>query len=95
LHFPCHLQVDARDYGVAAHILRDLGAHSVALLTNNPAKANCLKSHGLKITEVLPLLPTAAHASGSAAAAATVTAAAAAAAAPDSGSKKGPQPHFV
>jgi GTP cyclohydrolase II len=86
--------VDARDYGVAAHILRDLGAHSVALLTNNPAKANCLKSHGLKVTEVLPLLPTAPHASGSTAAAAAVTAAAAATA-PDSGSKKGPQPHFV
>lgn len=92
--------VDARDYGVAAHILRDLGVSSVALMTNNPAKSNCLKAHGIKVTERLPLLP-APHA-GNAANGAAGSAAAAA----DGSSKKGPgtpprssrngcEPHFV
>lgn len=58
------LQVDARDYGVAAHILRDLGVTSVALLTNNPAKAASLQAHGIAVTEQLPLLPSAAGAAG-------------------------------
>ena len=88
-------QVDARDYGVAAHILRDLGITSVALMTANTAKLNCLKAHGIKVTEQLPPLPAA---PGNGAAAAVV----AAAAAPDGSSKKGPrnsrngaEPHFV
>ncbi|KAI7846080.1 hypothetical protein COHA_000446 [Chlorella ohadii] len=49
--------VDARDYGVAAHILRDLGVGSIALLTNNPAKHNCMRAHGIPVTECLPLVP--------------------------------------
>lgn len=50
-------QVDARDYGVAAHILRDLGVGSITLLTNNPAKHNCMRAHGIAVAECLPLLP--------------------------------------
>ena len=34
--------VDVRDYGVAAHILKDLGAGSVQLMTNNMTKLNCM-----------------------------------------------------
>eukprot|EP00887_Chlorella_sp_A99_P002081 scaffold21.g2081.t1 len=45
--------VDARDYGVAAHILRDLGVKSVRLLTSNPAKSNSLKAHGIRVLECL------------------------------------------
>lgn len=49
---------------MAAHILRDLAVHSVRLLTNNDTKAACLKAHGIKITERLPLLPPAHGSSG-------------------------------
>ncbi|MGF1471029.1 MAG: GTP cyclohydrolase II [Rubrobacteraceae bacterium] len=49
------LPEDARDYGVAAEMLRDLGAHQVRLLTNNPAKIEGLERHGVEILERLPL----------------------------------------
>jgi 3,4-dihydroxy 2-butanone 4-phosphate synthase/GTP cyclohydrolase II len=42
--------LDARDYGVAAHILRDLGVGAVRLLTGNPAKAASLRAHGIDAT---------------------------------------------
>lgn len=48
-------QADARDYTVAALILRDLGVRSLRLLTNNPAKIEGLQSLGLNITARLPL----------------------------------------
>ncbi len=47
---------DDRDYGVAAAILRDLGAGRVRLLSNNPAKSNGLAEHGIDVAEQLPLL---------------------------------------
>ena len=50
-------QVDARDYSVAALILRDLSVKSVRLLTNNPAKIEQLSSLGVEIVgreEILP-----------------------------------------
>lgn len=47
---------DARDYGVGAQILADLGLNSVRLLTNNPAKRAGLEGHGLEIVERVPLL---------------------------------------
>jgi len=46
---------DARDYGVAAQILKDLGPASLRLLSNNPAKAAGLRGHGLTVAAVLPL----------------------------------------
>ncbi|MHA2189920.1 MAG: GTP cyclohydrolase II [Candidatus Thorarchaeota archaeon] len=49
-------QPDERDYGVAAHILRTLGVKSIKLLTNNPEKVEQLISHGIKITERIPLI---------------------------------------
>lgn len=48
--------IDGRDYGVAAHILKDLGMTAVRLLTNNPKKVNCLNAHGIQATQ-LALLP--------------------------------------
>ena len=42
---------DARDYGVAAHILADLGIRSVRLLSNNPAKFAGLREHGLAVID--------------------------------------------
>jgi 3,4-dihydroxy 2-butanone 4-phosphate synthase/GTP cyclohydrolase II len=49
------LPADARDYGVGAQILVDLGVHSVRLLTNNPDKTEALTGHGLKVTEREPM----------------------------------------
>ncbi len=46
---------DDRDYGIAAQILRDLGATSVRLLTNNPRKIAALEEHGLVVEDRVPL----------------------------------------
>ncbi len=46
---------DARDYRVAAEILRDLGISRVELLTNNPAKQKQLKAAGIEVAACLPL----------------------------------------
>ncbi len=46
---------DEREYDVAAAILNDLKVHSVALLTNNPAKIDALKTLGVNVVARLPL----------------------------------------
>jgi 3,4-dihydroxy 2-butanone 4-phosphate synthase/GTP cyclohydrolase II len=51
------LPADARDYGVGAAILRDLGVTGVRLLTNNPAKQEALTRHGIEVTERVPVPP--------------------------------------
>ncbi|MFI9155829.1 GTP cyclohydrolase II [Streptomyces sp. NPDC053367] len=50
------LPVDARDYGAAAEILRDLGVRSVRLMSNNPLKREALTRHGIRVAEEVPLL---------------------------------------
>ena len=53
------LPVDAREYSVAAQLLRDLGVRSVQLLTNNPAKVDGLAEHGVTVTRIpLPAMET-------------------------------------
>ncbi len=47
---------DARTYDVAAAILRDLGIPEIALLTNNPAKVDALREHGIGVVERVPLI---------------------------------------
>ncbi len=47
---------DARDYGIGAQILADLGLSTIRLLTNNPRKIVGLAGFGLKVTERIPLL---------------------------------------
>jgi 3,4-dihydroxy 2-butanone 4-phosphate synthase / GTP cyclohydrolase II len=49
------LPVDARDYGVGAQILYDLGVRSMRLLTNNPKKRAGIEGYGLSILEQVPL----------------------------------------
>jgi 3,4-dihydroxy 2-butanone 4-phosphate synthase/GTP cyclohydrolase II len=49
---------DARDYGVGAQILVDLGITTMRLLTNNPTKRAGLEGYGLKITERVSLQAT-------------------------------------
>ena len=51
------LPVDAREYGVAARILRALGVRRARLLTNNPAKCRALARDGIDIVERVPLPP--------------------------------------
>ena len=50
------LPADARDYGAAYGILKDLGISSVRLLTNNPEKARQLRERGVDVTELVPLV---------------------------------------
>ena len=42
---------DARDYAVAAQMLKALGVKSVRLMTNNPEKIKGLESYGIKVAE--------------------------------------------
>ncbi len=51
------LPADARHYGAATQILRNLGVRSVRLLTNNPDKTSSLMSYGVTVTEQVPLTP--------------------------------------
>lgn len=46
---------DERDYGVGAHILRELGVHKMRLMTNNPVKRVGLEAYGLEIVENVPI----------------------------------------
>lgn len=46
---------DARDYGIGAQILSDLGLSSIRLLTNNPKKRAALEGYGLRIVDRVPL----------------------------------------
>ena len=45
------LPVDGRDYAVGAAILADLGVRQVTLLTNNPAKVDGLRGHGVNVVD--------------------------------------------
>lgn len=45
------LPVDRRDYGVGAHILRDLGLRRLRTLTNNPKKVSRLEVYGIEVVE--------------------------------------------
>jgi 3,4-dihydroxy 2-butanone 4-phosphate synthase / GTP cyclohydrolase II len=57
------LPADARHYGAATQVLRDLGVARVRLLTNNPAKTASLEDFGIEVAERVPLAlhPTAAN----------------------------------
>jgi 3,4-dihydroxy 2-butanone 4-phosphate synthase / GTP cyclohydrolase II len=47
---------EAREYGAAVAILKDLGITSVRLLSNNPAKRSFLEEAGIAVTETVPLI---------------------------------------
>ena len=51
------LPADARHYGTATQILRDLGVASVRLLTNNPDKTSSLEDFGIRVAESVSLTP--------------------------------------
>ena len=50
------LPADARDYGIGAQILADLGIKSMRLLSNNPTKRAGLEGYGLSIASREPLI---------------------------------------
>lgn len=49
------LPMDARDYGVGAQILRELGIRKMKLISNNPQKRAGLMGYGLEIVETIPI----------------------------------------
>jgi 3,4-dihydroxy 2-butanone 4-phosphate synthase/GTP cyclohydrolase II len=51
------LPADARHYGTATQVLRDLKVESVRLMTNNPDKVDNLEDFGIKVAERVPLTP--------------------------------------
>jgi GTP cyclohydrolase II/3,4-dihydroxy 2-butanone 4-phosphate synthase/GTP cyclohydrolase II len=48
--------IDSRDYALSARVLRDLDMAEIKLLSNNPAKEQALKAHGIHVVERLPLV---------------------------------------
>ena len=50
------LPEEAREYGAAVAMLKDLGIKSVRLLTNNPAKRKFLEEAGIPVLETVPLI---------------------------------------
>ena len=48
-------QMDQRDYGVGAQILRHLGINKLKLITNNPKKRVGLIGYGLEVVENIPI----------------------------------------
>jgi 3,4-dihydroxy 2-butanone 4-phosphate synthase/GTP cyclohydrolase II len=51
------LPADARHYGAASQVLRDLGVRRVRLLTNNPDKSASLEEFGVPVESRVPLTP--------------------------------------
>ena len=51
------LPADARHYGTATQVLRDLGVEQVRLMTNNPDKISNLEDFGITVAERVPLTP--------------------------------------
>lgn len=49
------LSPDAREYGIGAQVLYDLGVRQMRLLTNNSSKRAGLEGYGLQIVERVPL----------------------------------------
>ncbi len=49
------LPVDAREYGVGAAMLIDLGVRRLRLMTNNPTKVGGLDGSGLEVVERVPI----------------------------------------
>jgi len=48
-------KADQRDYGIGVQILRELGVHSMRLLSNNPRKLVGIEGYGLSVTDWMPL----------------------------------------
>jgi GTP cyclohydrolase II len=49
-------RADEREYGIAAHMLGSLHVRSIEIMTNNPAKIEDLRRHGVRIEGRIPLV---------------------------------------
>ncbi len=49
-------RADERDYAVAAHMLASLEIRSIRLMSNNPSKIDNLRSHGVIVTDRIPVV---------------------------------------
>ena len=49
-------EVDERDFGIAAEMLKAVGAPRIRLLTNNPSKVGGLADQGIEVTARIPLV---------------------------------------
>ena len=49
-------RADEREYGIAAHMLASLHVRSIEIMTNNPAKIEDLRRHGIQIEGRIPLV---------------------------------------
>lgn len=46
---------DCRNYEIGAYILKEIGAKTIRLITNNPAKIEGLEDAGIEITDRIPI----------------------------------------
>ena len=45
------LPADAREYSIAATMLKEIGIHKVRLMTNNPLKVRGLANNGIQVVQ--------------------------------------------
>lgn len=50
-----HLPADGRQYGICAQIMQAMGFDKIVLMTNNPAKIEDLKQHGIDVIDRMPI----------------------------------------
>ena len=50
------LEIDDRGYEIAIEILKDLGIHSIRLMTNNPEKLKAIEESSIQLIERVPLV---------------------------------------
>jgi GTP cyclohydrolase II len=50
------LEVDARQYGIAVDIMKDLGIESIHLITNNPLKIEAIEESSINVVSRIPLV---------------------------------------
>jgi 3,4-dihydroxy 2-butanone 4-phosphate synthase/GTP cyclohydrolase II len=54
---PLQAQMDTKDYGIGAQILRDLGVRRMKLISNTPNRRKGITVYGLEIIDTVPMNP--------------------------------------
>jgi len=50
------LEVDARQYGIAVEMMKDLGISSIHLITNNPLKIEAIEDSSIQVESRIPIV---------------------------------------